>query len=624
MANRWRCAALVGVLVLGVASSGAAQTVRQVLVLQSSDRGNLTLDQFTGNFRVDLDRLAGTPVNVTQVVVGPTGFIGASEDAVANYIRAIFAETPGPDLIVTVAGSAAIFARKYRQQLFPQTPLLFGAVDQRYLSAAPLGTNEAAVSVDNDYSRLVDGILQLLPRTKQIFVVLGSGPISKFWRPYLEDQFRRFRDRLTFVWFDDLSLPNLLRRSASLPRDSAIFYLTFGTDADGRAYPDELVFAAFQETANAPMFGVQSVMLGHGIIGGALMPIDNLSRNTAAAAARLLNGVPPSSIDIPPQVPGPPVFDWRELRRWDIAESRLPPNSVVRYRIPTLWQEYRLTILTAVAAFITQSILILGLLYQRRARQRAESDSRRNLALAADASRRETMSALTSSIAHELGQPLSSMMHNATALQRLVAADRATPDTIGEILSDIRTQGVHATQVIDRHRTMLRSRQLDKRPIDLRAVVNESLALVAHDMRARQVEATVDLPSNPCVISGDQVLLQQVLVNLLLNAMDAMAETPPPRRHVTIRTEVRPADVKISVLDRGKGVPADIEGTVFTPYVTTKSDGMGIGLTIAQTIIHAHGGTIDARNNADGGATFAVTIRRGEVTEFVSAPAGTA
>jgi signal transduction histidine kinase len=612
------------VLVLGAASSSAAQTVRQVLVLQSSDRGNLTLDQFTGNFRVDLDRLAGTPVNVTQVVVGPTGFIGAPEDAVVNYIRAIFAETPGPDLIVTVAGSAALFARKYRQQLFPETPLLFGAVDQRYLSAAPLGKNEAAVSVDNDYSRLVDGILQLLPRTRQIFVVLGSGPISKFWRPYLEDQFRRFRDRLTFVWFDDLSLPNLLHRSASLPRDSAIFYLTFGTDADGRSYPDELVFSAFRETANAPMFGVQSAMLGHGIVGGALMPIDDLSRNTAAAAVRLLNGTPPRSINVPPQSPGLATFDARELHRWGIPENRLPAGSVVSYRNPSLWQEHKRGILGAAGALIVQALLIIGLLYQRRARQRAETESTRNLMLAADANRRETMSALTSSIAHELGQPLSSMMHNATALERMVAANRATPDMIGEILSDIRTQGVHATQVIDRQRTMLRSRQLDKKPIDLRAVVTESLALVAHDMKARQVETAVDQPSHLCVINGDPVLLQQVLVNLLINAMDAMAETPPPRRHVTIRTEVKPTDVTISVRDRGKGVPASIEGTVFTPFVTTKSHGMGIGLTIAQTIIHAHGGTIDARNNADGGATFAVTLRRGEVPEFVSASSGAA
>ena len=218
------------------------------------------------------------------------------------------------------------------------------------------------------------------------------------------------------------------------------------------------------------------------------------------------------------------------------------------------------------------------------------------------------MSALTSSIAHELGQPLSAMMHNAEALQTMVTAKRATPDTIEEILSDIQAEGVLATQIIERQRTMLRSHQLQKKPIDLHAVVNESLALVAHDMRARQIVATVNLSSNPCVISGDQVLLQQVLVNLVMNAMDAMAETPPARRRLTIRSEVRAADVEVSVRDTGPGLPADIISTLFTPFVTTKSHGLGIGLTIARTIIDAHGGTIDARNNPEGGATFTVTL----------------
>ena len=257
-----------------------------------------------------------------------------------------------------------------------------------------------------------------------------------------------------------------------------------------------------------------------------------------------------------------------------------------------------------------QSLLIAGLLYQRRARQRAESDSRRSLALAADASRRQTMSALTSSIGHELGQPLGSIMHNALALQMMVTANRATSDTIEEILSDIQAQAVHATQIIDRHRSMLKSHRLDKRPVDLHTVIDETMALVAHDMTARQVSAAVNQSSSPCVIDADQVLLQQVLLNLVMNAMDAMAETPSGRRQVTISTDVRTADVEVSVRDTGPGVPAEILGRLFTPFVTTKSHGLGIGLTIARSIVDAHGGTIAARNNPDGGATFTVTLRR--------------
>jgi signal transduction histidine kinase len=612
--SRLSYAALAFWLVLCAAASDAQPVVRQVLVLQSVDRGNLPIDRFTGSFRVDLGEGLGTAVNITQISVATTGLVGAPEQEVVDYIRSIFADRAKPDLIVTVAGPAAVFARKYRRQLFPDTPLLFASVDQRYLGDTPLGENESAVAVANGFSRLVEDILQVLPETRQVFMVTGSGLIGRFWHRELENEFRRFQNRLTFIWSEDLTFHELLRRSASLPKHTAIFYIAFSTDAQGGAYADERVLAELQATANAPLFAGQSVFLGTGAVGGSMLAIDELSRSTANVAIQILNGAPASTVRVPPQLPGRPTFDWRELQRWNIPESRLPAGSVVRYRGPSLWREYRGTVLTAAGALAIQSLLIIALLHQRRERHRAELENRRNLALAADANRRATMSALTSSIAHELGQPLSAMMYNAQALQLMVTANGVSSDTLGEILSDIQTQGLRATQIIDRHRTMLRSRQMDKTPIDLHAVIDESLALVAHDIAARQVEATVNLSSNRFVISADPVLLQQVLVNLLMNAIDAMAETPSDQRRLTISTEVRGHDVQVSVRDTGTGLPADLDGTLFTPFVTTKSHGLGIGLTIARTIVAAHGGTIDAHNNPGGGATFTVTLRHIAVT----------
>jgi signal transduction histidine kinase len=615
-----RCVALVGLLMFGPASGEAQPPLRQVLLLQSYDRGNMILDQFTGNLRVDLDRSAGRPVNVVQVIVGPTGFVGAPEQAVVDLIRSTYADRPKPDLIVSVAGPAAVFARKYRRQLFPDSPLLFAAVDQRYLGDTPLGENETAVAVLNDDAGLVDDILLLLPQTRQVFMVMGSGQIGRFWHKQLNEQFTRFHDRLTFVWSDDLSLAEVLRRCASLPAHSAIFYFTFGTDAAGAAYADERVLADLHATAKAPLFATHSVYLGSGIVGGRLMAIDELARHTTDAALRLLNGAPPATVRVPPQPPGQPIFDWRELQRWGIPEARLPSGSVVRYRNPTGWREYRGMVLSAAGALAIQALLIVGLLFERRARRRAEIDSRRNLALAADASRRETMSALTHSISHELLQPLSSMIVNAETLRVMIASKTATSNTIEEVLSDIQAEGVLATQIIERHRTMLRSRQLQKKPIDLHTVVKESLALVAHELTARQIAVSINLSSNPCVVSGDQVLLQQVLVNLLMNAMDAVAEMPPARRHVTITSEVKAADVEVCVCDTGPGLPAGISGKLFTPFVTTKSHGLGIGLTIVWTIVEAHGGTIEARNNPEGGATFTVTLRASESGASDNAP----
>jgi len=599
---------LGAVPLIGGATSQAQPPVKQVLMLQSLDRGSLTLDQFTGEFRMRLDQGAGKPVNIVQVVVGPSGFVGAPEQAVVDYIRSIYDKRSPPDLIMTVGGPAAAFTRSHRRELFPATPLLFASVDQRWLRDAPLGKNEAAVAVINDFPLLIDDILRVLPETRQVFMVVGPGPIGQFWRQDLEIGFARFRDRVTFVWSDELPLPEILRRSASLPSHSAIVYVGSTTDAQGRAYADDQVLADLHATANAPLFGAQSPLLGYGIVGGSMMSIPDLVRSTANAVSRILNAERPESLKVPPQLPGVPTFDWRELERWRIPESRLPPGSVVMYRGPTVWVEHKVTALTVVGALVLQSFLIALLLYERRARRQAEIDSRQNLALAADANRRETITALTASIGHELGQPLTAIAHNAQALQLMVTATEPAPDATREILADIHGDAVLATQIIERHRTMLRSHQLQKRPLDLRSVIDDTLALVAHDMRARQIEANLDLSSTPCVIDGDRVLLGQVLVNLVRNGIDALAETPPTRRRITIRSAVGEGEVEVSVRDSGSGLPAEIHDTLFTPFVTTKSHGLGIGLTIAQRIVAAHSGTIVAHANADGGATFTITL----------------
>jgi signal transduction histidine kinase len=609
LAMTMRGVALAALLMIAPMSGKAQAPVRQILLLQSFDRGNLILDHFTGNLRVDLDRSALSPVNVVQIVVGPTGFVGASEQAIVDFIDSAYANRPKPDLIVSVAGPAALFAHKYRRSLFPDVPLLFAAVDQRYLRAVPIGENETAVAAVNDFPGFVDDILQLLPQTKHVFMVMGSGQIGRFWHQELNEQFTRFGDRLTFDWSDEMSLPQILVRCASLPAHSAIFYITFGTDAAGAAYADERVLGELHAAANAPLFASHSVYIGSGIVGGRLMSVDELAHHTADAAVRLLNGVPVASIKVPAQARGQPIFDWQELQRWDIPESRLPSGSLVLNRNLSVWHEYPRTILSVLGALAIQALLIVGLLMERRARRRAEIDSRRNLALAADVGRRETMSALTHSIAHELLQPITSMMLNAEALQMMLIGKPAPPDTIGEVLSDIHSEGVRAKQIIERHRTMLRNHQMQKKPVNIDAVVKETLALVAYDMGARQIEANVNLSPSPCIVNGDDVLLQQVFLILVINAMDAMAEIPPPRRHVTITSEVRAADVEVTVRDTGSGLPGDIIGKLFTPFTTTKSHGLGIGLTIARTIIDAHGGTIEARNNPEGGATFKVTLR---------------
>jgi signal transduction histidine kinase len=522
-----------------------------------------------------------------------------------------------------VDGAPAVqFALQHRAELFPDVPIVF--VSATTPREVPEGKVARVTGILRGPSQVetLDLALKLHPATRRIQVV-AYAPTFESYQERVKSALAAFSTRVTLTYSNEPSLPEMLAALKTLPADSLILYARYSPATRGRViFPDE-VLPQIAEAAPVPIYSPLDTYIGKGVVGGMMRSEISIATRVGEMTRRILEGAKPEDIPVE-AAPMSPIFDWRQVQRWGINPSLLPVGSVIMFREPRFWDRYGGYIISAVVLLAVQSLLIVGLLYERRARHRAEIESRRNLALAADASRRQTMSALTSSIAHELGQPITAMINNAQAGRMMITANRATPDTMGEILSDIENEGVQAAQIIDRHRTMLRGRQLDAKPIDLHVVIRDSLALVAHDMRTRQVEVTVNLSSSACIITGDQVLLQQVLVNLVMNAMDAMAETPSARRRVTISTEVRGAVVDLSVRDAGTGLPAQMNGTRFTPFVTTKAHGLGIGLTITQTIVDAHRGTIDARNNPDGGATFTVTLRRSGTQEIQSSPASVA
>lgn len=353
---------------------------RRVLLLQSLDRGNLTMDELTGRFRLALERRSPVPVTVMQAVVNPSGFAATPEQPIVDYLSSTYVNEHKPDLVVTIGGPAATFARKHRARLFPDSPLLFAAVDERFLSDRPLTDTETAVASALDVTIIVDDILRLLPDTSTVFVVTGSGPLGRFWRREMERDFQRFKGRVSFIWSDEMDYSEILERVSTLPPRSAIYFLTFGTDAEGGTFPEGRVLHEIQEDANAPLFGALIAMMGHGIVGGTLMDSYEMASNTAGAALRILDGESPAHVRTPVQTLGPPVFDWRELQQWSIDERRLPAGSIVQFREPTTWQRFKWIIVAGLTAIIGQGVLIGALLVQRTRRRRAEQSLRSNVA----------------------------------------------------------------------------------------------------------------------------------------------------------------------------------------------------------------------------------------------------
>jgi C4-dicarboxylate-specific signal transduction histidine kinase len=225
-----------------------------------------------------------------------------------------------------------------------------------------------------------------------------------------------------------------------------------------------------------------------------------------------------------------------------------------------------------------------------------------------------TLGELSAAIAHELNQPLAGILTNAQAAQRLLAADEAELDTVSEALDDIVADGRRAGEVIRRLRNLLRKGPLDLVPLDVNEVVEQVVHLTANDVLLRG--ATIDLELTPGLapVAADRVQLQQVLINLILNGLDAMVETPRERRHLLVRTAAAAGELVIELRDNGSGIHGELLSKLFEPFQTTKPDGMGIGLSIVRTVVEGHGGTVAAVNNPAGGATFTVALPVAEVT----------
>jgi PAS domain S-box-containing protein len=374
--TRWPLAVLL--LILGFAPAASAQTQpRRVLLLYTYER-EFMHTAFAGMFRLELTRSSAEPVDYIEVALQSAGeSVRAPDYSIVTRLGSTFAGTR-LDLVVAIGGPAAAFAQTHREQLFPTTPMLFAAVDRRFIEKGTMTDNDTAVAVAHDPPQMIEHILKLLPDTQAVVVVIGASQLEQFWLREVKRTFKRFEGRLTFVWTNDWSLAELLQRCGALPDHSAIFFGVFSLDAKGVPQIEERTLRELHAVANAPIFGLHSTQLGRGIVGGPLLSIEDLSRNTAKVALRVLRGESPRSIVTPTQVAGVPAFDWRELKRWDIDEDRLDPGSAVQFREPTTWQRYRRPIIVAGAVASVQALIVFVLAANLVKQRRVERSLRRS------------------------------------------------------------------------------------------------------------------------------------------------------------------------------------------------------------------------------------------------------
>jgi signal transduction histidine kinase/ABC-type uncharacterized transport system substrate-binding protein len=601
---------LLAALLFTLATLQAATTQsKRVMLLHSFGREFKPWSEYATAIREELHRQSPWLLDITeQSVVTARSSDEDPEAAFVEYLRALFAKQP-LDLIVSLGAPAAAFVQRHRQHLFATTPMVFTAVEVRRVKSSDLTANDAVVAVRTDHRPVIENILEVLPDTKIVAMVIGTSPGEKFWRKEIAREVESLERRVKFIWYDSLSFEDILKHAAELPPNSAIFWETISVDAAGVVHEGDAALAKLYAVTNAPIFSHDESFFGNATVGGPMTSVLGVSRQTAVVAVRILGGEKAGEIKVAPIGWDAPKFDWRQMQRWGISESRLPSGSKILFREPTAWEKYRWQIVVTAIVLLLQTALIVGLLNEHRRRRIAEVESLQRMAELAHLNRQTTAGELSASIAHELNQPLGAILSNTETAELMLEKPSPDLDEIKAILTDIKRADQRASDVIGRLRRLFSKSGPDAQDVDLNEVVSEVVGILAAQAAAQGVTVSTRLTSHALILKGDRVQLEQVVLNLVANAIDALAGGDKDIRRISIRTDlVNEGTAELSVSDSGPGIRPDVLKQVFEPFFTTKDMGMGMGLAIASTIVKSHGGRIWAENQAGAGAIFRLTL----------------
>ena len=608
----WVAAAVVLVVSIG---ESAAQP-KKIIFLHSYSQNFEPGAAWSRKIRDELGRQSPWPLEIQEYsLVTAQGGNDAAEAKFVEYLAALYAQRP-PDLVVAFGGPAARFVQRNRADLYPTTPMLLAAVELRRVEQSMLSEQDAVVGVRFDQVALVENIFRLLPETKAIAIIIGNSPNERFW---IGEQKRvlgpLLENKVELIFYNERPFEEILKQAASLPPHSAILFQQLWTDGAGAIYGDKEPLKRIYEVANAPIFSFDQSFFDGPVVGGPMSSPTEGARRTAAVAVRMLGGEKASGIMVPPLEFSTPKYDWRQLKRWNISESRLPPESEVLFREPTAWERYSWQIALTAAVLLLQAGLISALLNARRRRSLAEMQSRQRMSELARVMRFSTAGELTASIAHEINQPLGAIMTNAETAQAILKSPSPDVAELNEIVGDIVRDDRRASEVIRRMKSLLTKTPFELRSLDLNDVAREAIEFLSTLAVARKVELVNGITPDALPILGDRIQLQQVILNLVVNGIDAMKDTPNENRVSSIQTSRVERFAELSVSDCGPGIPEDKIKEVFEPFFTSKAEGMGMGLSIARTIIEAHNGRIWAENQP-GGATFTIRLPLDGQTSF--------
>jgi signal transduction histidine kinase len=583
-------------------SAVAAPLPRTVLIIDESDPSSGAPTIFSATLRATLSNVKPS-VAVFGETLDLSRFSGPKQEAILRtYIQQKYSDV-GFGVVLAVGASAFDLVRRWRSELWPDAPIVFAAIDEMTAAELEPDPNTTGLIMQRTIKSMMTSARVLVPDLQGVAVLGGSLSRDPYRLQYLLE-LPELGAETKLINLTGLPLAEQMARAADLPDKTAILYTSLFIDDEGTRYSAADALTAIAKVANRPIVVDVESLVGFGATGGLVLDNVAYGREVAGLAIRILDGASVAANPIAVSEYTRPVFDSRQLQKWHIGESNLPAGSEIRFRPQSMWEQFATQILAACAVFIVQIALIGWLIYEHRRRHLAEVQARNSMTELTQLNRLATAGELSAAIAHEIKQPISGMVAMANAAVRWLSRESPDIGRARDAMNKVVAAGHHASDIITNIRGVFGKDTQENTLCDVNQLIRTVLSLVYIDLRKHSIEARVNLSEQLPLVIGNKVQLQQVILNLVMNAVEAMVSAAEPRV-LSITSEINEHnDVLVSIADTGSGIDVANLSRIFKPMFTTKARGMGMGLSICKSIIESHNGRIWVSASVPRGSIF--------------------